>query len=534
MVALSSFYAIISRVAAVVLLCAGVLKAQEYLSSPGVDPQWTVLGQTAGELLLGLWLLVGLHPRWSRIIALVCFVVFLNVALAGAVRGQASCGCFGKLSVRPWSAVGLDALLVVGLLFSPTTQMREFSLRAKRIRWFGFIISAFMVLLVVGWPLVRNVGLAEKHIPSIAGEVMPKGIDKSALDRVIHDVEQNHAALHTLVCTTEKVATQHPAKWTGTRRIRKGNEWIEETGTWIVPDKEYRSRHVTKTWIRGDEVREESLAHYKGDPGEEILDLSAGEILISSKGKRIQYAPNIHQAWVSRADFADGGLATSIDPRCAGFKPPLKSIADWLKNRCKILNAGLTTDKAGREVIRVRARGKIDNKTECEVIADFVTAMNCMPSRVVYYFLPDGGVFTVTDIEYQQVGPNSAWLPRRIVWRSFHPDTTSDPEVPNGQNLSVESTMRVLAFGQGVEDEDFDPQLPESTLVMGNLAAQNKTGKAPIRTSKLTRTEPGAVTADSTRLSQAGAVSTRALSFAAGMDVLLLGFCLVFRKRLAF
>ncbi len=531
MIASSFFYSIISRVAAVVLICAGGLKAQEFLSSPGVDPQWTVLAQTAGELLFGFWLLVGLYPRWSRIIALVCFVVFLHVALAGAVQGQTSFGCFGKVSVRPWSAVGLDALLVVGLLFSPATQMWGSTLAMTRMRWFGFITSAFMVLLVVGWPLGRNVRFEEERVPTIVsedmptGKEMPTGIDTSALERVIHDVEQNHAEIHTIVYTTEKVITQHPAKLTGTFLIKKGNDWVQETGTRVVPQQEKKTRHVMKTWIRGDEVREDALFHSEGGSG--------GEILLSSKGKRIQYAPEIQQAWISSSEFADEGLGNAIDLRCAGFQPPLKSIADWLKNRCKVLNAGLVKDKAGREVIRIRARVKGHNNFENEVIVDFVPAMNCMPSRVVYNFLPDGGVFTVSEIAYQQVGPEGAWFPLKIKERCFPRNTTSDPDVPTGQNLSDESTVKVLAFGHGVQDEDFDPKLPAETHLVGNLSTQLSTRDAAARVSQVTRPEPLPVTEDATRTHQGKAVPTSFWPLVAGMDVLVVAFCFVFRKRLA-
>ena len=537
MIASSFFYSIVSRVAAVVLLIAGGLKAQEFLSSPGVVPQWTVLGQTAGELLLGFWLLVGLYPRWSRLVALVCFVVFLNVALAGAVQGQTSCGCFGKVSVRPWSAVGLDALLVVGLLFAPTTQMRELTFRKTRMRWLAFAIPAFLVLSALAWPIMGKAGLGEKHIPTKVSDDMPPSIDASALERVIHNVEQNHAALHMLVYTTETKLTQHPVKWTGTRPMRKGNKTVKVTGTWVEPETEKHSRHVWKTWTRGDEIRQDGLSHYEGEPGGEILDPSGGGIWVSSKRVNIQCYPEIRQATISAEKFSEEGRVNSIDLRCAGFQPPLQSIADWLKNRCEALNVGFTKDRSGREVIRLHARVKhypnTKYETEYEVAADFVPTMSCMPSRVVYYFLPDGGVFGVTDIEYQQVGASGAWFPRRVAERGFLRNTTADPDAPTGQNLSAESTVKILTSGQGVQDEDFDPILPAQTFLKGDLTAQDETGNVPIRASKVMRAQPRTITY-TTPPDQGSAVQKSSWPFVAGMDVLLLGFCLVFRKRLAF
>lgn len=530
----SYFYSLVSRVAAVVLLCAGGLKAQEFLSSPGVHPQWAVLGQTAGELLFGFWLLVGLYPRWSRILALVCFVVFLNVALAAAVQGKSSCGCFGKVSVQPWSTVGLDALLLVGLLFSPTNPLQESTPRRLRIRWLTFFVSAFLVLLAVGWPVVGNISpTEEKHIPTTVSDEMPSGIDASALERAIQGVEQNHAGLPMLVYTTETEGSEYPVKHTGTRTMREGNKTIQVTGTWFQPEKEKHSRDVWKTWIRGDEVRQEGLSHYERGSGKEIL-VSSGEILLISKGKRIQTAPEIQQAWISTSEFADEGLVNSIDLRCAGFQPPLRNIGDWLKNRCEVRNAGLARDRSGREVVRIRARVKGHAKNESEVTADFVSAMNFMPSRIVYYFLPYGGVATVTDIEYQQVGVNGAWFPRRIVQRCFPGNTTSDPDAPTGHNLSSDSTVKVLAFGQGVRDEDFDPLIPANTILLGDLPTQRITGDAPVRASQLTRGEPLKLTEGATPPRKGITPPASFWSIAAGMDVVLLGFCWMFRKRLAF
>lgn len=314
-------------------------------------------------------------------------------------------------------------------------------------------------------------------------------------------------------------------KRTGTRVMLKGNERVKVTGTWVEPETEKRSRHAWKTWIRGDEVRRDGISHGGGATG--------GDILLSSKGNRIQYEPKIRQAWIATGEFVDADYSESIDLRCAGFQPPMRSIADWLGNRCEVVNAGLAKDRAGREVIRIRARVKKNSKNECEVIADFVQAMNCLPSRIVYNFLPDGGVFTVTDIEYHQVGSKGAWFPLKIRQRSFPRNTTSDSDSPTGQNLSMEMAVNVLAVGQGVQDEDFDPILPAKTLLRGDLAAQNDTGNAPIRASNVTRTEPLKIM-DAAPLRQGSAAHTSSWSFVAGMDVLLLGFCLMFRKRLAF
>lgn len=238
MVSPSLFYSIVSRIAALALLIAGGLKSQEFFTPTTSDPQWTTVGVIAIELLLGSWLLAGLQQRWSRVVALACFFVFLNIAVLGVLAGKTSCGCFGKVSVRPWAAVSIDALLVIGLLFSPAPQMPELAGETKRNHWLAFSACAFLVLSVLAWLLVAKLGLGQKHIPTKPDDDLPRGVDSAALEQVIQGVERNRTGLHTLVYTIESVITQHPVKRTGTRPVKKGNEIVQVTGTWQVPEVE--------------------------------------------------------------------------------------------------------------------------------------------------------------------------------------------------------------------------------------------------------------------------------------------------------
>lgn len=523
-----SFYPIISRLAAIALLTAGGLKTHELLTV--IEPPWTILCLTAFELLFGSWLLVGLYPRWSRLIAVGCFAVFLNVALLGALEGRASCGCFGKAEVRPWVAVGLDALLFVALLFAPASKPGEAAPRPTRTRWLAFTLASLVVLLAISWPVYRKYEWNANRIATQAVTGMPEGIDADALDRVIRGVEQNHAALHTLVYSSEKVQTHHPVKkpYIERRPARKRRNTARDGAPGAASKSEpveKKSRHSYKTWVRGDEVRQDCLTHHEGGKG--------GDILVGSKGKRIQYAPQIRQAWISTAEFPDATSSNPIDLRCAGFHPPLRSIADWLR-RCQVLNAGIAEDRTGRKIIRIRARmKKHGGKVENEVTADFLPEMNFMPSRIVYFFLPDGGVFVVTDLDYQQVGSSGAWFPRRVAQRVFIRNTTTDPDSLSGHILSEQLTVKILAFGQGVQDEDFDPILPPKTRLLGDLRTQSRTGDAPVRASQMTHEKP--IPIENVKPNRRGDASRRsAWPFAAGMDFLLLGSCLAFRKRLVF
>jgi hypothetical protein len=72
------------------------------------------------EVLLGLWLLSGMHPRLSWWVTLSFFAILAGMSFLLAWQGQASCGCFGKVEVNPWYTFALDVVIVVAMVvFSP-------------------------------------------------------------------------------------------------------------------------------------------------------------------------------------------------------------------------------------------------------------------------------------------------------------------------------------------------------------------------------------------------------------------------------
>jgi len=87
------------------VLGAGLLHSRELL-----------IGVVEFELLFGLWLLAGFYARWTWTAALACFVLLAGVSFCKALSGQASCGCFGKVSVNPWYTFGLDCAVVTALV----------------------------------------------------------------------------------------------------------------------------------------------------------------------------------------------------------------------------------------------------------------------------------------------------------------------------------------------------------------------------------------------------------------------------------
>lgn len=79
---------------------------------------WVQLLVAEWELLLGAWLLSGLHARASWLAALVTFGAFAAVSGYFGWVGVASCGCLGAVQTNPWWMFGVDVAAVVLLAVS--------------------------------------------------------------------------------------------------------------------------------------------------------------------------------------------------------------------------------------------------------------------------------------------------------------------------------------------------------------------------------------------------------------------------------
>lgn len=148
-------YPLVSRLIACLLLTASWLKLITLLmvvSFPG--SRWFTALVAASESLLGVWLLVGFYPRWSRRVTLACFVGFLHVALYQQFDQQPSCGCFGPLQVAPWVTALIDLGCIVALLVSPPVPGD--SEKPGMARWAILGISAAVVLPTAHWLVDNN------------------------------------------------------------------------------------------------------------------------------------------------------------------------------------------------------------------------------------------------------------------------------------------------------------------------------------------------------------------------------------------
>jgi hypothetical protein len=115
-------------VAALLLVAAG-LKVHELALLPSSASKVAPFGQAAFEAVLALWLIGGIHARAARWVTLGCFILFSIIALYRGLRGDASCGCFGPIQVSPWITLGLDLLVVTGLILWRPGESRSLSIR---------------------------------------------------------------------------------------------------------------------------------------------------------------------------------------------------------------------------------------------------------------------------------------------------------------------------------------------------------------------------------------------------------------------
>lgn len=111
------FVALRWPIAGLFLFSAG-MKAWQTGMEPAVVFPWFSIFSVEYEFLLALALLLGILPKWTRLLTLLTFVVFFTVTIRLIAQSADSCGCFGKLHVAPEITAVLDFSFIVLLLFS--------------------------------------------------------------------------------------------------------------------------------------------------------------------------------------------------------------------------------------------------------------------------------------------------------------------------------------------------------------------------------------------------------------------------------
>lgn len=114
---------IVRCVLAAILLVAAGLKAHQLATEPVVGDGFLFLSSRAVmvvelecEIILGVWLLSGVFSKLAWLVTTACFAAFAVITYSKAVRGEASCGCFGAVTVSPWITLVMDVGAVAALM----------------------------------------------------------------------------------------------------------------------------------------------------------------------------------------------------------------------------------------------------------------------------------------------------------------------------------------------------------------------------------------------------------------------------------
>jgi len=143
------------------LLAAAFLKAHEYIADL-FGPATTfekIFGITIveAELALGLWMLFGLFARLNRRVSVAFFACFAAVSFYKAVNGDSSCGCLGRLSLRPWHMSIIDVVAIAALLRYRPAPKPERSATSTGLRLLAFITVLFWPGLTLAFLMDRPV-----------------------------------------------------------------------------------------------------------------------------------------------------------------------------------------------------------------------------------------------------------------------------------------------------------------------------------------------------------------------------------------
>ena len=150
-------------VTGLVLLFAGAMKSHHLLTEPiiskGFWESWEFfLIQIPLELGLGIWLLCGLFKKAAWLTAVLSFASFIVVTLHKGLIGAASCGCFGRVDVDPWTtllAIDIPFFLVL-LIFRPKGEKLLPPPWPLAKHFFGVAIPTFTLMAVILPVLIFN------------------------------------------------------------------------------------------------------------------------------------------------------------------------------------------------------------------------------------------------------------------------------------------------------------------------------------------------------------------------------------------
>jgi len=162
------------------LLTAAALKTHQLVTEPTLetgilDSRWFLMAVVEFEFFLAIWIFAGLLPVWTWRASIALFAVFSLVTLYKAVSGEASCGCFGRVSISPWFTFTLDVFVLAALLVC-----RPAAQNGQRNAHDSYVPGFDLAMLLGAWLLVAvpAAGAIASYEPAAlghAGEILGDG-----------------------------------------------------------------------------------------------------------------------------------------------------------------------------------------------------------------------------------------------------------------------------------------------------------------------------------------------------------------------
>jgi hypothetical protein len=157
-----------------------------WFSQPGVQFTLVLL-----ESLLGLWFLAGVQVRQAWLVAVGLFTLFGLVSCRQGWVGETSCGCFGRLSVSPWHAFGLDVLILAALLIARPDLRSLLAMPRQRLaRGLRSAVWVVAGLALIGGVLV---GLAYVSFGSVPAAIAYFRGERISVEPYVVDVGEGSA-----------------------------------------------------------------------------------------------------------------------------------------------------------------------------------------------------------------------------------------------------------------------------------------------------------------------------------------------------
>jgi hypothetical protein len=500
-------YQLVAKVLGTLLVVAAVLKAHALIVAPTVgDRQHFVdLAGAACEMLIGFWLLVGLYPNWTRLLALGCFIGFLHIALYKALNAQVSCKCFGNVPVKPWYAVAIDLAAILGLLLARSPGISE-QTRPTGKRLLGFSVSGVVAILAFTTLALLTVNPATNPM---AQENNRTGVDamasKAGVDIIISKIERNYESISSIEFGAKRIVED--------RSVQKKETFTEKTakgGTRTIsftPLRQLDYRFV----LGPKELRRE--CRLQGD--------SWSEIVVVSQGKALQYIPADKRAWIRNSPDME---LDPVDPRSLGLYPGGGGLVEWLRS---VTITNLEPDPAHTTDQPVEVRG-IDSAGR-QVCAAFMPTINFLPTWVRYYH-DDGSLYFETVFNYKKLPAADSWFVKRAVKQLYLKGVT---RAPGSEDWRIRSTFTVadpIVVGHPQADDVFNPKLP-SGVVLTEPSPQ--AGPAASRNVKVRSARPAFIPGDlQDKRVNKYFIDFKTLSTFLECDVVLLGLVVINRKRI--